>query len=82
MNSLERDIVPGEVVIVGAGHTPIGRVADRRFKCYAGFGLSAATAGRMIVGRWMSDEEPAAINGSHIDVDETAAYQRQHGRGP
>ncbi len=80
MNSLQRDIRPGEVVIVSAYYAPPEQQADRRFKCYAGAGLDAKSFGRRIVGRWLGTQLPDSIVGAWIDPTETAALAQQGGQ--
>jgi len=76
VNALNRDIRPGEVVIILAKFAPPEYQDDRRFFCIAGFGLRAVSHGRMLVGRWLKDNRPASTNALWIDVAATNTYQR------
>ena len=54
MNTLDRDITPGEIVVVAkTSRHAQAREGDRRFRCRSGFGMFSATAGSAIFGEWL-----------------------------
>lgn len=81
MNSLQRSIEVGEIVILrGIGQRP-EFWADLRFRCDAGFGMSAETIGSKIVGVYMCNRQESVIEGREIDPVATKIYQ-ETGRIP
>ncbi len=75
MNSLGRNIQPGEIVMVLAGLLPEGH-PDGRFVCDKGDGLRADTANANIYGHW-ADGVRGTITGHMIDPEATATYQAE-----
>jgi hypothetical protein len=59
MNSMGRDLRPGEIVMIGAEYTDR---QDRRFRCERGSGMQRHTLGRALFGSWVIDpDEPIVI---------------------
>ena len=75
MNSLRREIAVGEVVIIHDDFFKESYTGSHAFRCEGGFGMSAVTSGRAIMGTFVEDGEQARINGSDIDAEKTDAYQ-------
>lgn len=71
-NSLDRDILPGEVVILNKKY--FVQLSDYRFRCTGGFGLKSFTAGSAIYGEFLVDGEKSRIEGYMIDKEATEAY--------
>lgn len=77
MNSLNRDLIKGEEVIVRADVMK----PEYAFQCYrvfivlGGFGMDRDTAGTAVFGRYKFDGEECRIEGYEIDADETCLYQ-------
>jgi len=69
MNSLNRNIAEGEVVILKAKHYK-GDENARKFKCKSGFGMASFTAGTAIFGSFVEDGEECRIEGYEIEKED------------
>ncbi len=79
MNSLNRDIKQGEVVVVSAKYMNSNNQAleKRLFLCNgSGFGTISGTAGTAIYGRWVDSGARSRIEGFEIGREETLKYQQ------
>lgn len=76
-NALERDIQPGEEVVI-ARHIFYGRVplAGRVFTCLEGDGMLASSSGREIYGLWPTGRR-GKIYGFWIDKEETITWHKK-----
>jgi hypothetical protein len=87
VNSLNRDIGPGEIVVVKHPLYDPPDPFDRAIRVYNGFGMMAATAGTALFGEWLDGTGGERVEGTEIDVKETIAfnagvkYGRAHGEG-
>lgn len=77
MNSLNRDLIKGEEVIVRADVLKPEYVAQmcRVFIVESGFGMSHTTRGTAVWGKYKFDGEECRIEGYEIDAEETALYR-------
>lgn len=77
MNSLNRDLIKGEEVIVRADilKPEYAAQACRVFIVDSGFGVIAKASGTAVYGKYKFDGEDCRIEGYEIDADETRLYQ-------
>lgn len=80
MNSLKREIQEGEVVVIKASvlRPEFQALDERLFVCKHGYGMSHETRGTAIWGAYLKDADECRHEGTEIDPDETAEYQRTH----
>lgn len=76
MNTLNREIRPGETVIMQPSAVPPECGDDRRFLCLAGFGLKYTNTGKALIGRWLATNRPASTSAMEIDRAATEQYQQ------
>ena len=82
-NALNRNIEPGEVVVIAAKHVAPGlRIPNRAYVCSSGFGMSRFTAGTAIFGEWYDGAGRDRVEGYQIDVEATEYFQKKVGRFP
>ena len=88
-NALNRDIQPGEVLVLRKGVVldAYHKLEDRLFIAQSGFGMSASTSGGKIIGEnarfengKLVREGRASYLGHHFSVRDTKAWQKEHGR--
>lgn len=77
MNSLNRDLIKGEEVIVRADvlKPEYAPQVYRVFIVLGGFGMDKDTAGTAVYGKYKFDGEECRIEGYEIDAEETALYR-------
>lgn len=75
MNSLNRDIVEGEKVVVSKKYAGDRSAKERIFICESGFGMMRGTMGGAIFGKWQNGEKDR-IEGYMIAVRETKQLAR------
>jgi len=69
MNSLNRNIEKGEIVILSAKCYK-GDEESRKFKCESGFGMNSFTSGTAIFGAFVKDGEKCRVEGYEIEKEE------------
>lgn len=86
MNALNREIKPGEEVVVAEEHiaSAYKGLEHRVFVCMGGFGMMPFTAGTKVYGYYKEDagkpyeQSQDMIRGPYIDVAETKRWQEEH----
>lgn len=84
MNTLDRDIQKGEVVVVK--NSVFSRkfeteLEQRLFVCEDGFGMAQITMGQAIFGYWLKTGTKSRIEGTWIDKGATKRYQKEMSNG-
>lgn len=78
MNALNRNIKPGEIVIIAQGWwCRLPDRDDRRFRCQEGPGMKRYAFGDTISGTWIGDIATVSVSGYAISVKETKQYQKE-----
>ncbi len=76
MNSLDRDLHAGDIIVIAAAYAP--EREDRRMRVRGGTGCTMRNASLEIGGYWLSDNAFAIVLGTWIDALETEAACTPH----
>lgn len=82
MNSLDRDIEPGEAIVIHERFfkEEFKHIAWRIHEAGGGFGAKDFTTGTYLAVRNLADGEELGVNALFLDPEETAAFQEKYGK--